>query len=84
MTTAAARAEATKNSMYPGTALMYLLGSDAIQHLRRDLAERPGFELRAFHDRLLSYGSIPVALIAEAMRREAEDHGRTTEDERRT
>ena len=73
MAAAPARAEATKNSMYPGTALMYLLGSDAIQHLRRDLAERPGFELRAFHDRLLSFGSIPVALIAEAMRRETKD-----------
>jgi hypothetical protein len=71
MAAAPARGEATKNSMYPGTALMYLLGSDAIQHLRRDLAGRPGFELRAFHDRLLSFGSIPVALIAEAMRREA-------------
>ncbi len=70
MPAAAARGEATKNSMFPGTALMYLLGSDAIQHLRRDMAERPGFELRAFHDKLLSYGSIPVALIAEAMRRE--------------
>jgi uncharacterized protein (DUF885 family) len=66
MPAAAARAEATKNSMYPGTALMYLLGSDAIQHLRRDMAERPGFELRAFHDKLLSYGSIPVALSAAA------------------
>jgi uncharacterized protein (DUF885 family) len=68
MALAAARGEATKNSMFPGTALMYLLGTDAIQHLRRDMAERPGFELRAFHDRLLSYGSIPVTLIAEAMR----------------
>jgi uncharacterized protein (DUF885 family) len=73
MPAAAARAEAIKNSMYPGTALMYLLGSDAIRHLRSDMAERPGFELRAFHDRLLSFGSIPVALIAEAMRREMKD-----------
>jgi hypothetical protein len=71
MPAAAARGEATKNSMFPGTALMYLLGSDAIQHLRRDLAERPGFELRAFHDTFLAYGSIPVALIAETMRRAA-------------
>jgi hypothetical protein len=73
MPAALARAEAIKNSMYPGTALMYLLGSDAIRHLRRDLEDRPGFELRAFHDRLLSFGSIPVALIAETMQREAKD-----------
>jgi uncharacterized protein (DUF885 family) len=32
--------------------------------LRRDLAARRGFELRAFHDRLLAHGSIPVSLIA--------------------
>jgi hypothetical protein len=70
MAPAAARAEAVKNSMFPGTALMYLIGSDAIRQLRRDMAARPGFELRAFHDRLLSYGSIPVALIAKSMREE--------------
>jgi len=51
--------------MYPGTALMYLLGSDAIQHLRRDLAERPGFELRAFHDRLLSFGSPAIKYVRQ-------------------
>jgi uncharacterized protein (DUF885 family) len=70
----AARAEAVKNSMFPGAALMYLTGTQLIHDLRRDLARRPGFALRDFHDRLLSYGSIPVALIARAMRgRSAED-----------
>jgi uncharacterized protein (DUF885 family) len=44
------------------------MGADAIHRLRRDLAGRPGFELRTFHDRLLAYGSIPVALAAAAMR----------------
>jgi Bacterial protein of unknown function (DUF885) len=68
MAPAMARAEAVKNSMFPATALMYLMGTDAIHELRRELAVRPGFELRAFHDQLLSYGSIPVALIATAMR----------------
>jgi Bacterial protein of unknown function (DUF885) len=68
MAPAAAHAEAVKNSMFPGTALMYLMGTDGIHQLRRELAARPGFELRAFHDRLLAYGSIPVALAAEAMR----------------
>ena len=68
MAPAAARAEAVKNSMFPGAALMYLIGTDAIHQLRRDMAARPGFELRAFHDRLLSYGSVPVALIAASMR----------------
>jgi hypothetical protein len=68
MAPAAAKSEAVKNSMFPGTALMYLMGTDTIRQLRDELSERPGFRLGAFHDRLLSYGSVPVALIAQAMR----------------
>jgi hypothetical protein len=64
MTEAAARAEAVKNTMFPATALMYLIGTDAIHGLRRELARQPGFELAAFHDRLLSCGSIPVSQAA--------------------
>lgn len=65
----AARAEAVKNSMFPGTALMYMAGSDLIHGLRREMASRPGtFDLRRFHDRLLAFGSVPVALACAAMR----------------
>jgi len=62
----AAHAEACKNSMFPGTAVMYWLGTDAIHALRgdRERAEGAAFSLRRFHDRLLSFGSIPVPLIA--------------------
>ncbi len=68
----AARGEAVKNSMFPGTALMYLMGTEVIHGLRRDLAARqPDFTLRRFHDTFLSYGSVPVALIAVAMRARA-------------
>ena len=56
--------------MFPATALMYLVGTDAIHRLRRELAARPGFTLAAFHDRLLSCGSIPVSLAAAALRAE--------------
>ncbi|MGW8268181.1 MAG: DUF885 family protein [Longimicrobiales bacterium] len=70
----AAMAEAVKNSMFPGAAVIYLLGRDAIHALRRDLsamAARRGrtFRLRGFHDEFLSHGSIPVALIAGEMKR---------------
>lgn len=72
MPAAAAQAEAVKNSMFPGAALMYLMGTDRIHRLRRDLAARGnGWSLRAFHDRFLAYGSIPVELIAESMLRNA-------------
>jgi hypothetical protein len=69
MAPAAAQAEAVKNSLFPASALMYLMGADAIQALRRELAARQGaaFSLRAFHDQFLSYGSVPVTLIARSM-----------------
>jgi hypothetical protein len=66
---AAARAEVTKNSMFPGAALIYFVGATRIHDLRREHESRLG--LRGFHDRLLSHGSIPVARIARAMAAEA-------------
>jgi uncharacterized protein (DUF885 family) len=69
MPPAAAEAEAVKNSLFPGAACMYLAGWDGIWRLRRSLERRDGaeFSLHAFHDRVLSYGSVPVALITQAM-----------------
>ncbi len=65
--------EATRNSMYPGSAVMYLTGCDAIHELRKTLSALQGsrFSLRDFHDQFLSYGSIPVALISQAMLEDA-------------
>ena len=61
----AARAEVCKNSMWPGTALMYWLGTDGLHRLRktRERAEGADFNLRRFHDRVLAFGSIPVPLL---------------------
>ncbi|MGH2614989.1 MAG: DUF885 family protein [Thermomicrobiales bacterium] len=69
MPAAAARREAIKTSMFPGAAMMYLVGAEAMHDLRRQLAEREGraFSPRAFHDRVLSYGAIPIRLIARDM-----------------
>jgi hypothetical protein len=66
MSDEAARAEACKNSMFPGTALMYWLGTGGLHQLRREHQRVDGasFSLRRFHDRVLSFGSIPVPLIA--------------------
>jgi hypothetical protein len=73
MTRAAAEGEATKNSMFPGTAVMYWLGTRGILQLREEqmASEGAGFSLRAFHDGLLSRGAIPVALAARLMRAES-------------
>ena len=69
MSAAAARAEVVKNSLFAATGCMYLAGWDGIQLLRRQVEVHEGgaFSRRRFHDRLLSFGSIPVALVAEAM-----------------
>lgn len=65
----AARSEAIKNSMFPGAAMMYLVGTNAIHDLRQAMQARQGseFSLRDFHDAFLSYGAIPTALIARQM-----------------
>jgi hypothetical protein len=65
----AAEKEAARTSMFPGTAVMYWLGTRGLHDLRRDVAAREGaaFVLRQFHDRVLSCGSIPVALVARLM-----------------
>lgn len=70
MAEGAALSEATKNSMFPGAAVIYFVGCGLIHALRRDLERRDGdrFDLRDFHDRFLAHGSIPVSLVAEAMR----------------
>jgi uncharacterized protein (DUF885 family) len=73
MSPAAALGEAVKNSMFPGAAVMYVLGSDRIHTLRKELSARLGgrFSLRQFHDQFLSYGSIPVSLAAAEMEKES-------------
>jgi uncharacterized protein (DUF885 family) len=81
MSSAAARSEAVKNSMFPGAAIMYLSGNDAIHELRGEMARRKGgaFDLRAFHDEFLSYGSIPVSLISADMKAKADAANRDVE-----
>jgi hypothetical protein len=69
----AAKAETVKNSMFPGTAMMYWLGTRGIHGIRREHEQRLGarFSLRKFHDTLLSFGSLPVSLIARLMKADA-------------
>jgi uncharacterized protein (DUF885 family) len=69
----AARAEAVKNSMFPGTAIMYWLGTQGILDLRDALQKRlrADFSLKHFHDELLGWGSLPVPLVARLMLEEA-------------
>jgi hypothetical protein len=69
MPPAVAKAEAVKNSMFPGAAVMYWLGTRDLHRLRASVRQRDGarFSLKRFHDRFLAHGAIPVPLIARLM-----------------
>jgi uncharacterized protein (DUF885 family) len=54
---------------WPGQALAYKVGELKIRELRAQAEKRAGkaFDLRAFHDRLLSFGSVPLWLLERLM-----------------
>jgi uncharacterized protein (DUF885 family) len=56
---------------WPGQALTYKLGQIAIERWRADTSARLGdrFSLKAFHDRLLSLGSLPLSILEVEMGR---------------
>jgi uncharacterized protein (DUF885 family) len=64
-----AEKEVTRYASSPTQPMSYLIGKKQIMELRRDYQAKSAgnFQLREFHDRLLSFGSIPVALIRKAM-----------------
>lgn len=55
---------------WPGQALAYKLGEIKIRELRKDseLALGAQFDLRAFHDKLLSLGSVPLSILESEMK----------------
>ncbi|TCL62937.1 DUF885 family protein [Rhizobium sp. BK251] len=57
--------EVVRNSMLPGSRLMYWLGVEGIRALRK----RWKGDARSFHDTLLSFGHMPLAWIGEEMDR---------------
>jgi uncharacterized protein (DUF885 family) len=60
-----ARGEATRFAMGPGQAIDYLVGKTQIETLLGLVEDREGaaFNQRSFHDRLLSYGTVPYSTI---------------------
>jgi prolyl oligopeptidase len=54
---------------WPGQALAYKIGELKIREIRAAAERRLGkaFDLRAFHDRLLSFGSVPLWLLERLM-----------------
>jgi uncharacterized protein (DUF885 family) len=64
-----ARAEARRYAITPTQPMTYVMGRRALIALRDEMQRRQGarFDLRRFHDQLLSFGSMPPPLIREAM-----------------
>jgi len=64
-----ARVEVLRYTRMPTQPMSYAVGREAILDLRATMRQRLGaaFDLKRFHDELLSYGSIPIALIAQRM-----------------
>jgi uncharacterized protein (DUF885 family) len=55
---------------YPGQALAYMVGRLEIQRMRAEAQERLGerFDIRAFHDVVLTNGALPLAVLDEVVR----------------
>ena len=51
----------------PGQALAYTIGFSRVERWRAEAERRDGFSLRAFHDRLLSLGTLPLASLERAL-----------------
>lgn len=70
--------EVDRYIVWPGQALGYKLGQLEILRLRQEAQARLGekFDLRAFHDRLLANGAIPLATARRVMSQWVEERAR--------
>jgi uncharacterized protein (DUF885 family) len=59
-----AEGEVRRYTMTPTQPMTYAMGKHAILELRKEHAKLP---LREFHDKVLSHGTIPLALVKRAM-----------------
>jgi uncharacterized protein (DUF885 family) len=63
-------AEVDRYIVWPGQATAYMLGMLEIERLRVHAQEELGerFDIRAFHDRLLGLGAVPISVLETDMR----------------
>ncbi len=64
-------AEVKRYTLTPTQPMSYLVGKREIVSLRDEYRQQRGerFKLKEFHDKLLSFGSVPLPLVREAMLR---------------
>jgi uncharacterized protein (DUF885 family) len=56
--------------IWPGQATAYMLGMLEIQRLRAEAEEKlgPRFDIKAFHDRVLEDGGVPLIYLTQKIR----------------
>jgi uncharacterized protein (DUF885 family) len=64
----ASNSEINRYTVWPGQACAYKVGHTVIARLRAEAQSKPGFDLRAFHDKVLVNGSLPLAVLEAQMR----------------
>ncbi len=64
----ASNSEINRYTVWPGQACAYKVGHTVIARLREEAQAKPGFDLRAFHDKVLGSGSLPLAVLEGRMR----------------
>lgn len=64
----ASNSEIDRYTVWPGQACAYKVGHTVIARLRAEAEAKPGFDLRAFHDKVLESGSLPLAVLEARMR----------------
>lgn len=66
---ATARGEVSRFALGPGQAYDYAVGKTQIEELLRAYKAKKGaaFNLQAFHDDLLSHGTVPISIVASEM-----------------
>ncbi len=64
---AAVRSEVTRYYGWPGQAISYKIGERAILDLKDQMLQRPEVDLKSFHSKLLSVGSLGLDLTRELL-----------------
>jgi len=63
----ASNSEINRYCVWPGQACAYKVGHTVIARLRKEAEGRPGFDLRAFHDKVLENGALPLSVLEGIM-----------------
>ena len=59
--------EVDRYCVLPGQACSYKIGQLKLLEIRRKLEERPNFDIKSFHDKILDIGPVPLDILEELL-----------------